>query len=164
MKLKSKALFLCIAILSFGCGDDDTDSPSYDFKDQVAQGSINGQSWTFVSGRASISDEKLSIDLAADSDAVPCETFSFAGLKIFFTVDNKVALTELFFDLENFEGKTATFFDPDDGEFGLNIIAVEGAIEILSITDNEVKGRIDVRDGHDNTSSVNGNFTVEICQ
>lgn len=158
-------MLIGLSILIFSCGDDDDDGPAYDFKDQTATGSINGKSWTFVSGRADISDGTISIDLSADSDAVPCTTFSFDGPYIFFYIDNEIGVTELKFDFDDLDNsKTATFYDPDEGDFGLNIIAVEGAIEILSVSESEVTGRLDIRDGNDNSSSVNGTFTVEICE
>lgn len=165
MKLLSKLAMLSLIIVFFSCGDDDDDGPAYDFKDQIAQGTINGKSWTFESGRAEISNGELSIDLSADSESIPCETFFFDGLIIFFYIDNETGTTELNFDLNDFDNsKTATFYDPEDGESGLNIIATEGAIEILSITDTEITGRLDIRDGYDNSSSVNGNFTIELCE
>ncbi|WP_422360808.1 hypothetical protein [Reichenbachiella sp.] len=164
MSLFSRITILAFAFLVFSCGDDD-EGPAYDFKDQTAQGLINGKSWSFVSGRSSVSNGELSVSLGADTDYVPCESFSINGLNIFFTVDNEVGLYELKFDFEDLDNsQTATFYDPDGGEFGLNIIAVEGAIEILSVSSSEVRGRLDIRDGDDNSSSVNGNFTVTLCE
>lgn len=165
MKQVSRIIFLSLVIFTFSCGDDEDSGPSYDFKDQTAQGQLNGKNWTFASGDADFGDGKISIELGADDDYVPCELFSISGPSIFFTIDNATGVTELVFDLEDFNNaKTATFYDPDEGDFGLNIIAVEGAIEILSISDTEVKGRLDIRDGDDNSSSVNGNFTVTVCE
>lgn len=165
MKQFSRLFLLSLAIFTFSCGEDDEEGSSYEFKDQTAQGTINDKSWTFISGKALIRDGKLSVDLGADEDFVSCESFHFNGSYIFFTLDEATGVSELKFDLNDFDNsQTATMYDPDEGDFGLNIIATEGAIEIISITDTEVKGRIDIRDGHDNSSSVNGNFTVPICE
>ncbi|UXX80457.1 hypothetical protein N7E81_05005 [Reichenbachiella carrageenanivorans] len=170
MKQLSVVLFACLVLISFSCSEDEdggSDS-SYEFKEQVAQGTINDKDWTLGSGYASSSsNDRLSINLFGKDFETPCDVFSDRGVLIFFTLDNKVGVTELKFDFDDLDNsKTATFLDPDaGGDFGpLNIIATEGAIEILSVTDSEVKGRLDIRNGGDNTSSVNGNFTIDICQ
>lgn len=77
---------------------------------------------------------------------------------MFFTVPNEVGLYKLSFDLGSFSGQTVTLFDQ---QTVLNTIATTGAIEILTITDTEVTGRVDARADKDNF--VNGNFTVSFC-
>src|SRR5690606_40977769 len=49
-----------------------------------------------------------------------------------------------------------------DDEEVMNVIATEGAVEITSVTDTHVTGRIDARADEDNF--ISGNFTVALCQ
>jgi len=145
--------------------DDEAGSGGYEFKNQNAQGTIDGISFSFGEGTAEDSffnDGELSIDLFDDSEDITdiCDSFSFGDfVRVFFDVPNAVGVYELSFSLTDAEnGRTVTLFNPANT---LNIIATEGAVEILSITDTEVSGRLDVRGGDDD--SVNGNFTVTIC-
>lgn len=127
------------------------------------KGQINGKSWSFVDGSAEISsfdDSKISIELGAQELEDPCDIFGSSGLRVFFSIKNEVALTELNFSFEE-SGQTVTLFDP---EGTLNIIVSTGAVEILSISDTEVSGRIDARYEGDSGDGVNGNFTVTFCK
>ena len=64
------------------------------------------------------------------------------------------------FDFNDLEGsRTVTLFDDEEV---MNVIATEGAVEITSVTDTHVTGRIDARADEDNF--INGNFTVPLCQ
>jgi hypothetical protein len=78
------------------------------------------------------------------------------GNNVFFYVDNAVKLTKLSFN--NVDSRTVTLFEDDDT---MNWIAAKGAVEITSITDTEVSGRIDAQYG--TNTFVNGNFTVPLC-
>lgn len=162
MKLFSKLTLLSFTLLTLACSDDD-EGPAYEFKDQVIQGQINGKPWSFVEGSAEISpfdDSDLSIELGAEDLEDPCDIFGSSGLRVFFTITNKVGLTELNFSFEE-GGQTVTLFDP---EGTLNIIATTGAVEILSISNTEVSGRIDARYEGDSGDGVNGSFTVPFCK
>ncbi|MEO9966057.1 MAG: hypothetical protein ABJF11_09725 [Reichenbachiella sp.] len=163
MKTLARILFLSLIIINFSCSDDDDDGgPAYEFTNQNLQGQINGKSWSFVEGVAEVSpfdDTKLSIELGAEELESPCDLFALSGLRVFFSIPHEVALTELNFSLEE-GGQTVTLFDPDGT---LNIIATEGAVEILTITDTEVTGRIDAREGGGGEDGVNGNFSVTYC-
>lgn len=164
MKYSTSILLIALAIFQFSCSsDDDDDGSSYDFKDQIAQGAINDTDWTMMSGYASISNDNLSINLFGEKFDDPCNVFSDRGTYVFFTTNNEVKLRELKFDLDDAaNSQSVTFYDPD-AEYQ-NSIASRGAIEILSITDTEVTGRIDARFREDGSSAINGNFTVEICK
>ncbi|MEP5613312.1 MAG: hypothetical protein ABJP45_13755 [Cyclobacteriaceae bacterium] len=143
--------------------DDESDGPSYDFVNQNAQGTIDGISFTFAAGTAEKSNdgEDLSVDFYDITEELTdvCDFFGLGeSVTVFFTIPNAVGLYELSFDLSSFDGRTVTLFNPDTF---LNIISSEGAVEILSITETQVTGRIDARA---DDSFVNGNFTLEICE
>jgi hypothetical protein len=161
----SSALILFFSFL-ISCGSDDSEDtgPSYEFINQNTQGTIDGNSFDFGSGTVEVSpfdSNEFSLDLYDDSETFtdPCELFGFGDfVNVFFSVPNAVGLYELSIDFSGGnESRTVTLFNP---ETVLNIIATEGAVEILSISDTELTGRIDVRAGE---SFVNGNFTVVFC-
>ncbi len=153
--------FLSIALLiscSSDGGDDGNPLPSYDFIDRDLQGKIDGQNWTYAAGFAEDSffeEGNLSIEMTNETYDNPCDEFLLDGLKVFFDIEAQVGLKELKFAED---GQTITLFNPATS---LNIILVEGAVEILSITTSEVSGRIDGRSDEDNF--INGNFTVPYC-
>jgi hypothetical protein len=154
-----KKLIILLAILTMGCDKDDP-KPAYEFKNQTATGEIEGESWVFVEGKAEDAGENLSFDLMLDQAEAPCDIFGFPeGDVVFFTIPNAVGLYKLKFSLSGgTDILTATLFDV---EGTLNVVATEGAIEILSITDTQVTGRLDIRSDEDNY--INGNFTVTLC-
>jgi hypothetical protein len=150
-----KKIFLLFIVVMIGCGKDDP-QPTYKFKDQTAAGEIENVAWVFVEGKAEVNGEELSIDLMLDQIEAPCDIFGFPeGDFVFFTVPSSVGLYKLSFGSNS---QTATLLESD--EF-VNIIISEGAIEILTITETEVTGRLDLR--FDNTNYINGNFTVDLC-
>ena len=165
---KSTTLLLLPSFLLFAVScskDDEADGPSYEFIDQNAQGTIDGISFSFQTGTAEDSffnEEELSIDLYDESEDITdvCDFFGFGdAVRVFFSIPNTVGLYELSFSFDDAEnGRTVTMFNPAKT---LNIIATEGAVEILSISDTEVSGRLDIDAGEGN--EVNGNFTVTIC-
>jgi len=161
-RLPLYALFFSLTALVASCSDDDEKGPSYSFKNQDLQGEIEGDNWTYADGYVETTTlegvESLSVNLMLTQADGACETFSVEGDQVFFTVPNEVGVYKLKFDLSTFSGQTVTLFDT---ETVLNTIATEGAIEILTITDTEVTGRVDAR--YDKTNYVNGNFTVSFC-
>ncbi|MBL7833825.1 MAG: hypothetical protein JNK18_07720 [Cyclobacteriaceae bacterium] len=164
MKTRSilSPLFVLLTCLTLACSDDDEKGSSYSFKEQDLQGEIEGGRWTYADGYVETTTlegvESLSVNLMLTQTSGACETFSIEGDQVFFTVPNEVGLYKLSFNLGSFSGQTVTLFDT---ETVLNTIATKGAIEILTITDTEVTGRIDARADKDNF--VNGNFTVSFC-
>lgn len=155
-----KKLWVVVLLaIALGCGKDDP-KPSYKFKNQTATGKIEGVSWTFVEGKAEDDGDNFSIELMLDQTDSPCDVFAFPdGDLVMFTIPNVVGLYKLKFSLSGGSDlRTATLFDSEET---LNIIATEGAIEILTITASEVTGRLDVRS--DDNNYINGNFTVSLC-
>ncbi len=164
-------MLLLAAFLMNACDEEEDglldfdDGQGYDFKDQVIQGTINGKDWEFKQGTAGIEESEISIQLSPEEASDPCDVFTRTPDQIvFFTVNAEVGVYELKFDFDDFEdNQTITMLDRDAGDGGpLNIIATSGAVEILSVTNTEVTGRIDARES--SSSSINGNFTVQICQ
>lgn len=154
---------LCLFLLSLlaSCGGDSENSPSYEFKDQNLQGMINGESWSFITGTAQTSSQdpnQFFVDMAAMAIQDPCNAFVLEGNRVFFSIPNEVGVHQLHLDLSNGTGQTATLFDQSET---LNVIATQGAIELLTITSTEVTGRMDARG--DTDSFVNGNFTLTVC-
>jgi hypothetical protein len=150
-------LLLLLAATVFSCKDDD-DGKKYDFKDQDLSGQIADQNWTYDDGYAEVTgDNKLSINiLAAHDGPTGCEA-SWQGDMVFFHCPNAVGLYELDFDGSGM-GQTVTLFDNEET---FNYISTEGAVEIISITETTVTGRIDARG--DDEFFVNGNFTIALC-
>jgi len=145
-----------LVVIAMACGKDDP-APSYAFKAQIAAGKIENVSWTFVEGKAEDNGDDLSIDLMLEQTEAPCDIFGLGeGDMVFFTIPDAVGLYELSISSNN--SQTATLFDEDDF---VNVIAVKGAIEILTITATEVTGRVDLQS--DNENYINGNFTVTLC-
>jgi len=147
--------------------DEDSDSgPSYDFVDQNLQGSIDGIPFELGQGIVELTtsfeeEEQLSFDLfdVDESQADFCDFFGFGDeVSVFFSIDRAVGIYELSFDLNSFSGQTITLFNPDGA---VNNIASIGAVEILTITDEQVTGRIDAT--LDSESTINGNFTATFC-
>jgi hypothetical protein len=157
--MKRAVLFLMASLIGFSCKDDEDAKPKYEFKDQDLSGKIENVAWTYEEGTADANGNTLSIDLFLDQVDPVCELFGFPeGNQVFFTVPNQVGVYELKFDFSGSDNQTVTLFVPEEV---LNIICSKGAIEILSISDTEVTGRIDARS--DENNYINGNFTVVIC-
>jgi hypothetical protein len=159
---KSTLLFSALALFAaVSCSDDDSDSAGYSFKDQTLTGKIGGEAWTQKSGFSSIGtylgETSLSVTLVGTIvDGEEGCDIRETGDNIFFDVPATVGVYVLSMSSE--DPRTATLYDDGDG---MNYIATTGAIEILTITDTEVTGRIDARS--EEASSVNGNFTVKRC-
>ncbi|MFY0654278.1 MAG: hypothetical protein JXQ96_19730 [Cyclobacteriaceae bacterium] len=167
MKLHS-LLFTILVSLLIACGGDGespTDSCTGDpnFKNQTAQGSMDGNDWTFASGvaeKSTFEAGKLSVQLIDETFTDICDEFLFDGNVVIFTVDMATGVYKLCFSLGNNSNDVAQTLTLYDGT--TNHIATMGAIEITSITDSEVSGRLDAT--ADETSFVNGTFTVPLCQ
>ena len=151
-----------ISLLIITSCDKDDNGPAYNFKDQILQGSIEGKTFVMKDGyfEESFFDEtEYSIEIHDENEPEDaCAVFSSEFPQVFFSVPKAVGLYKLKFDLANFSGRTVTLYDPDGS---INNIAVAGAIEVLSISETTLTGRLDARMNKDNI--VNGNFTVILC-
>jgi hypothetical protein len=145
-------------VLMFSCKDYDYGSIGYNFKNQHAMGEIAGQEWAYQNGYSDIDDGNLHVTLMLSQDGQQgCEVFLADGDQVFFTVPADEGIYKLNFGSNN--ARTATLFDDDEA---FNHIAADGAIEILDISNTQVKGRINAVADED-ANYVNGNFTVPIC-
>lgn len=165
--MNTSSLFSCMLLVAalVSCKDDDDPAPSHSFKDQELAGEIGGDTWTYEDGYASAEStdgvESLYISLVQDATGEGCDAAA-EGDFVFFYIPKAVGVYELkldWNDLEAEDNHTITLFDDENT---MNYIAAEGALEILSITDTQVSGRIDAVADED--AFINGNFTVSICQ
>ncbi|BDD03313.1 hypothetical protein [Aureibacter tunicatorum] len=166
----------CIASLSAlmftSCGSDEKDnvedqlkeltqSCDVDFSSEVATGEFMGESFTFVKGIAKKDsfdkDKHRFVLYGEESEHVLCDPFlSYPTKSIIFTVPLEVGLYEL--SLEN----GLTFNDASVVNSVNAVGSICGGIEITSVTDTEVSGKIDAYADEDN--GFNGTFTVSICE
>ena len=152
-------------LATFSCKDDDGEGTHHNFKNQDASGKIANVSWSYQDGYASIYDvgdsKRIEVRLVLAQTMTGCDISSFAeGDQVFFDLPTVVGVYKLVLDwTPTVNSNTATLLDTEEAEW---YIATIGAIEILSISDTEVSGRIDAK--ADDKNFVNGNFTVSICQ
>jgi hypothetical protein len=151
-----------VFFISCNSSDDAVSVEVEGFKDQNLQGSIDGISWQAASGRAktnSFSGDKYWINIIDKTLADPCSEFNFEGDRVFFSVPMEVGLYPIEISSNADDRQTVTLFKSSES---LNIIATVGAVEVLTLTDDFMTGRIDAVGGLG--SFVNGNFSVPICK
>ncbi|MFN8334477.1 MAG: hypothetical protein U0U09_05065 [Cyclobacteriaceae bacterium] len=160
--LRSLLPGLIITLSVFGCSDDGNNK-DYVFKNQDAQGKIAGKTWNYASGKFRYSDdgESVYITLYSETEDPACSASTPAFIDI--ALPARVGLKEIG-DAES-PFLTVLLHDlsviGDSSPYTYLAVGKHGAAEILTITDTEVTGRIDVRES--NSSFVNGNFTVSFC-
>lgn len=159
--LRSVLPVLIIVLSVLSCGEDDGKKKDHSFKDQDAQGKIAGNNWTYASGKFRYSDDGESIYITlynATEDPV-CATSATAFIDISFPAEPGLQ------EIENPGSPPVVVLlhelTVDTGAGPYMGVGKKGAVEILTITDTEVTGRMDVRES--NNSFVNGNFTVSFC-
>jgi hypothetical protein len=157
--MKKTAFLLLLAATVFSCKDDKEEGNKYDFKDQELSGQIADENWIYDDGYAEVDgNNRLRINLMdAHEGLTGCEAEWAQTDMVFFSCPNAVGLYELDFEGTG-SGQTVTLFDYAEV---FNYISNEGAVEILSITETSVTGRIDARG--DDDFFVNGNFTIDRC-
>lgn len=152
-------LFLAV-ILAWGCGDDD---PSWTIEDQPLQGSINGQSWTYSSGRAGagFEDDEFSIDIytgASDACAGFGDPNDADDRKILASIPNTPGEYDLGWGEDS---HTITFFYSTEEHPAMNVIATQGKLVIDEITDETVSGGLAAH--YDPENNANGRFELTRC-
>ncbi|WP_258104421.1 hypothetical protein [Marinoscillum sp. MHG1-6] len=161
MKQFKTAIFtLFTAVVLLSCSDEEK-GPKYEFKDQNLQGKIDGQAYNYGEGTVDFSTEgKMSFDLFSDQETTAaCDQFGFGDFVVaFFTMKKNEGLVELVLDFNGGTSQTVTLLNPDNF---INYVTTEGAIEITSIADSVVVGKIDAR--MDENNYINGNFTATVC-
>ena len=161
-KLFNLLAVITLSLFTFSCSKDDDTLPPYFFLDRNLQGEIDGQNFTLGFGAAryyDINKSEFYIDLydVDEEGTDPCNIYS-KEVKATFTVPAKVGLYPLRFRLKP-DDQTVILYNP---EKSLNIIVALGAIDIISISETEVVGRLDARES--GPSGINGNFRIPICQ
>lgn len=151
---------LCLLLAS--CSSE-VEAPAYNFTDQNLAGMIEGVDWSYGDGYADITGEeetaKLHVTLVLPSEGEGCDILA-EGDRVMFSFPKYEGLHILKVDYNDIgSSRTVTLFDSEET---MNVVATQGAVEITSISDTEVKGRIDAHAYDDNF--VNGNFTVPLCQ
>lgn len=156
--------FLTLLITS--CNKDEDNGASYSFKDQNLQGLIEGIAFDFKDGTASEGFEEGELFIKLINETEPseeaCEAFGTEKVNVIFSIPNQVGIYELSFSFSGSSNQTVSLVDNESDEIPLTVVATLGAVEILSISENQITGRMDAR--ADGSSFVNGNFTADFCQ
>jgi hypothetical protein len=148
---------LVSATLLFSCSKED--ETSFSFKDQNLQGKIDGLPFNFGEGMVEDEDDTFLVSLFHEDESLSaCEIGLEEYVSAFFMVPKEVGIYKLYFNLSNFDGQVVTLFNPDGFQ---NNIATIGAIEILTITEGGITGRMDAR--MDSQNRINGNFSANFC-
>lgn len=134
------------------------------YQDQILSGQLGGESWSFVSGRATISQfdsTRLSLHFWNTEIKDPCDPFTLGSSKMAMTGSVLNQTGETIFGTGSTEkpGSTITLFDGST-----NFIATTGKIEILAIDipHKEVRGR--VRGFFNDSNQINGSFVLTYCE
>ena len=158
------ALLMTGSVL-FSCSkddDDDDDNNTYTFIDQVLQGEIEGDAWTYVTGSAEVSPFDSTLIMVSVTDLPydnPCGEY-LMGNKVTFSLLPEVGVYDLKLDLEGDDTQSLTLYH---AETAMNIGVFDGKIEITKVdVDNGiVEGRVVAE--YDDDNFVNGNFSVVYC-
>jgi hypothetical protein len=155
-------LALAMIVTLMSCGKDD-EGPAYEFIDQPLQGKIGGVDFMMKDGKVEegfFEEDGWFIEIYGETEvADACDVEIAETNYLFFNIPLEVGLYKLYFKLSTFEGQLVNLYDVE-GEDMQNL-ASSGAIEILSVSETDVTGRMDARFNNQNT--VNGNFTVAFC-
>jgi hypothetical protein len=146
--LCSNILISLLIVFLISCGSS--------FKDQPLQGKYDGQDWSLKSAKVSknpLDTSVFVVELTDQSLTDPCG-LTTGGKTITTTCPQKVGKHEFGMLKLRFANFTSS---------GSNLMATDGAIEILNIDKDkkEVKGRMMAK--YDDKNTVNGNFSAKIC-
>jgi hypothetical protein len=153
-----KINLILLVAFTFSCGDDDG-KKEYSFKDQHVQGELFEGSWEYADGSVNEGEHMLGVTLYPAHDEVLCSGTVNTQTMVGFPIPNEVGLYKLKSD-PNFPG-LIVLFTYFDSEGPITLYVEEGAVEILTITETEVTGRIDAH--KDDNNHINGNFVVLFC-
>ena len=155
-------LFLLIGLIACGGDDDENDNKEEECNTSIATGTIDGKSFSFGGGKASLTGTgEISLKFYDESDMTGdvCGLSLGDNVSIFGSLPlTDVGRAELFFGATS---QTLTMLDPEDFT---NIIAVGGFVEFTVFTDERVEGFMDVNDGLGNSvDRVCGTFVLDRC-
>lgn len=172
---KALLLFTLVLVVIASCKkdvDENTDTtpsaPTYEFKNQVLQGQIEGEPWVFGSGKFKldtffVKEGEFKVDLYPISDSNICDYFFNPDTdRVFFTVPLVIGINELNLD---FSGTTnnETITLLENATF-TNVVCNKGAYEVLRVdtAGGTMELKIDAR--YDDHNFINGNCTVSYCK
>ena len=164
-------LFIFLAIVMVSCGGVEQKDYLPEYKEQVLSGKIGGKDWECKIGTITMSKRDTvvnwSFNFSDNGDQeTPCGFHNYNSAKAMFS-SNKLekGTTQLRLGFDFSKNQTLTLvYNQDLGKGPMNKIAGTGAYEILEIdtvTNNWIKGRMDVFIDDDNW--INGNFTANYC-
>lgn len=149
----------CLLFFLASCGGDE------DCSSTPAAGTIDGNAFTFGFGTAVDNDEggfDIRMYHMSEIQTDSCMGSSGDFVSILGSLPSQAAgRVELEIDLTNFTGQTLTMFNPDGFN---NIIAIDGYVEVTSVTAESVIGYLDINDGDNKDDSVCGSFTLTRCE
>ena len=155
-------LWLALSVLHLSCKEEQP--PVYAFIDQKLTGKIGTSNWAYQDGFAEVvssgDENNLRVELFLEQQEKGCGVFIPEGNSMFFYIPGKKGVYPLHFDMQGSNSLIVTLYEEDD-PIGVNHHAGEGAVEIVSITETEVQGRVDA--WADGENYVNGNFVIAIC-
>lgn len=139
------------------------DSYTVSFIKQPAQGKIKGTTFEYITGtfiQDHFKTDKFEIELFDKADFDTVGIGKLCGLGFYGTT------RECYFSIPKVVGRyelgTSTHATFKTGELNTALpMALKGAIEIISVTDTKMVGRIDAYESENN--HINGDFTVEFC-
>ncbi|GEM_PF-2777073 len=149
---------LSFLLLTFSCGDSADDKDGLSIIEQPLEGTINGESFTFVHGIATMDDKQGTVFVTllpvAASDTSDCSIpFDYKGPRILFIRKPEVGGSALTFE------KNVTF-SYETPEAFQNDVALTGEWRFDFVDDNVIKGALAATtDGHE----VNGTFELTRC-
>ena len=161
--MKNLFLLLALSLLAISCIEMEAESeagpnkPVVDrrpISDVNLEGVVGGSTWTFIKGRvkpSKFSPDKHSFDFWDENFQNECDDFTFGGDR---NLMGSFTLTTGTINFENMNN--LTFFYNNR-----NLIATDGRIEIIEITDTHVRGKMIAQ--YDSQHKVSGNFELILC-
>ncbi len=147
----------CMDTINFG------DDYTYSFMDKDLEGAIDKNYWAFQTGisrEGFFDSDELRVELYPQVIAEPCGFHNdYANDYVSFDIPKETGVYVLEFSLFG-TSQTVDFYNH---ELGISFSASKGAIEILSIDEenNLLTGRIDAY--VDDETNINGNFEAVLC-
>lgn len=160
--MKLEWLVVCVGLLAFGCGSDGApdDGKGNAIPDTPLSGKIDGESWTFSSGRsdAFFSDEQqLWVELYAVNAGSCDSTSSPNGHHLIVTVPREPGT----YRLGLLEQRSATFVLETSGGTTDNLVTTDGTLIVDDVSATKVSARASLEFDADN--NVTGRFEATIC-
>ncbi|MBI4647047.1 MAG: hypothetical protein HY738_10780 [Bacteroidia bacterium] len=154
-----KIVFIILTLLILASckeKDENNEQPVYNFKDQTLQGIIGGAAWNFKYGgfrTSAIDTSRYWIELYGqlETDASPCLNNKGYDDLVLMSLPKQIGL----YELGNLQ---VTLYETGNN---INKSVYSGAVEILSVENNIMTGRIDAYLNDDYL--VNGNFSANKC-